>query len=233
MFDIPMLAATTARHSASANKGPETAVTNVVDYCWTQITALTWVESVIVIAFGLILLVHGWRIYKMLVVISFAMMGLFLGKLLGEKAGSPLWGGVIGMVALGFVSIPLMQWGISILGAIAGGVLTASLWYAADLPDKYILAGALIGVIAGGMISFIVVKAAVTLFTGLEGALFAVLGALALMAAWEQTQTKIEDIYFAQKWFVPTLLTVITAAGIYIQMKFNKGGDGGGKKAAH
>jgi hypothetical protein len=229
MFDIPMLAATVSRQSSSASKG-ETPVSSAVDYCWMQIASLTWVEAVIVIAFGLILLFHGWRIYKMLVVISFAMIGLFLGKLLGEKAGSPLWGAVIGMVALGFVSIPLMQWGISILGAIAGGVLTASFWYAAELPDKYILAGALIGVIAGGMISFIVVKAAVTLFTSLEGAIFVILGALALLAAWEQTATKIESIYFEQRWFVPALLAVITATGIYIQMKFNKGGDGGGGK---
>ena len=231
MFNLPMLAATVSRHTSSANKGGDTAVFNTVDYCWTKITGLTWVEAVIVIAFGLILLFHGWRIYKMLVVISFAMIGLFLGKLLGEKAGAPLVGAIIGMAAMGFVSIPLMQWGISILGAIAGGVLTASFWYAGELPDKYILAGALIGVIAGGMISFIVVKAAVTLFTGLEGAIFVVLGALALLAAWEQSATKIESIYYEQKWFVPALLAVITAMGIYIQMKFNKGGgDGGGGK---
>jgi hypothetical protein len=232
MSYLPILAATVSKHSSSANKGEETAVTSAVDYCWTKIAGLTWVEAVIVIAFGLILLFHGWRIYKTLVVISFAMIGLFLGKLLGEKAGSPLWGAVIGMVAMGFASIPLMQWGICILGAIAGGALTASFWYAADLPDKYILAGALIGVIAGGMISFIIVKAAVTLFTSLQGAIFVVLGALALLAAWEQSAAKIESIYFEQKWFVPALLTVITAAGIYVQMKFNKGGGegSGGKK---
>jgi hypothetical protein len=233
MSYLPILAATVGRHSSSANRGGDTAVFGTVDYCWTKIASLTWVEAVIVIAFGLILLFHGWRIYKTLVVISFAMIGLFLGKLIGDKAGAPLWGAVVGMVAMGFISIPLMQWAISILGAIAGGALTASFWYAAEMPDKYILAGALIGVIAGGMISFIVVRAAVTLFTSLQGAILVVLGTLALLAAWDPIATKIESIYYDQKWFVPALLTVITAAGIYIQMKFNKGGGdggGGGKK---
>jgi hypothetical protein len=125
-----------------------------------------------------------------------------------------------------------MQWGISILGAIAGGVITAGLWYAASLPDKYILAGALIGVVAGGMMSFIVIKASVVLFTSLQGALLVVLGALALLAAWDQTSVKIKDIFFEQRWFFPACLVLFTAIGIYIQTKFNKGGGegSGGKK---
>jgi hypothetical protein len=232
MSYLPILAATATRNASAANGGNETAVTNAVDYCWTQILALSWVEAVIAIAFGMILLFHGWRIYKMLVVISFAMIGLFLGMLIGAKAGSALLGAVVGMVLLGFVAMPLMQWGISILGAIAGGVLTATFWYAANLPDKYILAGALIGIIAGGMISFIVVKAAVMLFTSLQGAMFVILGALALLAVWDQTAVKIKEIFFEQRWFFPALLAVVTAAGIYIQTKFNKGGGDaiGGKK---
>lgn len=222
--------------AAASGSGPsasgEVVVPQAVHDCWNRIATLAWPEAVITIAFGLILMFHGWRIYKTLVVISFAIIGLVMGMLIGSKAGSPLWGAVLGMLVLGFASVPLMQWGISILGAIAGGVITAGLWYAAGLPDKYILAGGLIGVVAGGMMSFIVIKASVVLFTSLQGALLVVLGSLALLAAWDQTSAKVKEIFFEQKWFFPTCLTLFTAVGIYIQMKFNKGGggEGGGKK---
>jgi hypothetical protein len=225
MCYLPILAA-----AKSGTASGEVVVPQLVTDCWTRIASLAWPEAVLTIAFGMILLFHGWRIYKTLVVISFALIGLFMGMLIGDKAGSALWGAVLGMVVLGFAAVPLMQWAISILGAIAGGVLTASLWYAAALPDKYILAGALVGVVAGGMISFIVVKAAVTLFTSLQGALLITLGALALLAAWDQTGPRIKDIFFQQRWFFPVCLAVLTAVGVYIQTKFNKGGDGGGGK---
>ncbi len=229
MFQLPILAETYIRESSST-AAARTDALEVVNYCWTQITGLSWFEAVTAIAFGAILLFHGWRIYKTLVVISFAMLGLFVGIAVGSKAGSPIWGAVVGMLVLGFISLPLMQWAISILGAIAGGVLAAGLWYAVSLPENYVWAGALIGVVAGGMISFIVIKAAVVLFTSLQGAILISAGTLALLAEWSQTDAWTKDIFFAQKWFFPALLAFITAVGMYIQMKFNKGDAIGGKK---
>jgi hypothetical protein len=225
MSYLPLLAA-----ASGPSASGEVVVPDMVNNCWNKIVSLGWPEAVITIAFGLVLLFHGWRIYKTLVVLSFAIIGLVLGMLIGAKAGSALWGAVFGMLVLGVAAVPLMQWGISILGAIAGGVITAGLWYAAGLPDKYILAGALIGVVAGGMMSFIVIKASVVLFTSLQGALLVVIGALALLADWPQTSVKIKDIFFDQKWFFPACLVFVVAVGIYIQTKFNKGGDGAAKK---
>jgi len=229
MFHIPIIAQATAGQNGSAAV-PETALSSIIENCWTHVTSLSWFQAVIAIAFGAILLFHGWRIYKMLVVISFALLGLFLGMLAGERVGSPLWGAVIGMLVLGFLAIPLMQWAISILGAIAGGILGASFWYAGNLPDKYVLAGALIGIVAGGMISFIVIKAAVILFTSLQGAILVAAGVLALLADWQQTAARTRDVFFEQRWFVPVLLAIITALGVYMQAKFNKGGDIGATK---
>lgn len=232
MFQLPILAEAIRESTSRGTAAPDTTMADAIHYCWTQITALSWLQAVIAIAFGAILLFHGWRIYKTLVVISFAMLGLSIGIALGTKAGMPIWGGVVGMLVLGFISLPLMQWAISILGAIAGGVLAAGLWYAVNLPPNYVWAGALIGVVAGGMISFIVLKAAVVLFTSLQGAILISSGALALLSLWGQTSMATRDIFFEQKWFFPALLAFITAVGMYIQMKFNKGdaGGGGGKK---
>ena len=107
------------------------------------------------------------------------MLGLFAGMRVGEMMSSTdsvLWGGIIGLVVLAVLSIPLMRWAVSILGAVAGGIITSGLWYACGLPEQYLWAGAIIGIVAGGMISFIVFRISVMLFTSLGGAMLIIVG---------------------------------------------------------
>jgi len=142
-----------------------------IDEIWNQITALTWLQAVLAVSFGIVYLLYGWRIFRILVVICFGLIGMFLGIKMGAKTGSELWGGVLGLAIFAGVSAPLMKWCVSILGAAAGGLLTGALWYAFNLPEVYLWAGAAVGVVAGGMMSFIVLKASVMLFTSLGGSL--------------------------------------------------------------
>ncbi|MBN1786976.1 MAG: hypothetical protein JW806_01120, partial [Sedimentisphaerales bacterium] len=127
-----------------------------VDVIWEQISSLDWLQALLAVSFGSVYMLYGWRIFKVLAVVSFGMLGVFAGMYLGEMFGSVLWGGIIGLVLLAAISIPLMKWAVSILGAVAGGIVTGGVWFACGLPEEYIWAGAIIGIIAGGMISFIV-----------------------------------------------------------------------------
>ncbi len=198
-----------------------------LDYFWKQITTLSWIQAVIAISFGAVYLLYGWRIFKVLVVMCFAIVGLFAGIRIGTQYNFEIWGGVIGFCLLALVSIPLMKWAVSILGAIAGGVITGGVWYAAALPEKYILAGVIIGLVAGGMISFIIFKIAVMLFTSLGGSILIVTGMLSLLYHYETTQkpptTNINELFYGHNWFVPVCLTVPTIIGIIVQNKFIKG----------
>jgi hypothetical protein len=200
-----------------------------VDFIWQQITELSWLQAVIAISFGVVYLLYGWRIFRILVVISFGLIGMFLGIFVGRQLGNEVWGGLVGLGVLAFVSVPLMKWAVCILGATAGGIMTGGLWYAFELPEMYIWAGAIIGVVAGGMISFIVLKAAVMLFTSLGGSIITVMGLLALLNMYEQTQvpptTHIHDLVFEQNWFLPVALLVPTVIGIITQNAFVKKSD--------
>jgi hypothetical protein len=200
------------------------------DLIWEQISSLTWLQALIAVSFGAVYLFYGWRIFKVLAVVSFGMLGLFAGMRVGEmmnSANSVLWGGIIGLVILAILSIPLMKWAVSILGAVAGGIITSGLWYACGLPQQYIWAGAIIGIIAGGMISFIVFKISVMLFTSLGGATLIIVGILALFYRYEQN--KIEPTHFAYSlvndytWFLPVMLIFATFVGMIIQNKLVKG----------
>ena len=152
-----------------------------IDLVWEQISTLTWLQALIAVSFGAVYLLYGWRIFKVITVVCFGMLGLYAGMKVGGTMGSILWGGIIGLAGLAALSIPLMKWAVSILGAVAGGIITSGLWFAFGLPQQYIWAGAVIGIIAGGMISFIVFKIAVMLFTSLGGAVLIIIGLLSLL----------------------------------------------------
>jgi len=220
-----------AQAAARSSSEPVFRVQTVLDSLWGQVTTLSWLQAVIAISFGVLYLLYGWRIFRAMVVICFGLVGLFAGIKIGARFGSEILGGIAGLVILAGASIPLMRWAVSLLGAIAGGIITSGLWYAFELPEKYILAGALIGIIAGGMISFIVFKVAVMLFTSFGGGVLIVTGLLALVHLYESVQTSssgtvttetVKTMLYNHQWFLPALLLAPTLIGIIVQNKFIK-----------
>jgi len=196
-----------------------------LDIIWDHITSLGFLEALTFISFGAVCLMYGWRVFKVLVVISFALLGLGIGLVVGGKImgeNNQIWTGLIGLVLLAGVSLPLMRYAVSILGAIAGGVVTSGIWYGCGLTEKYIWAGALIGIIAGGMISFIVFKVAIMLFSSLGGSTLMVVGILALLYQYQPTHEQVEYVVFKNKWFLPLALMAPTAIGLLIQNSFVK-----------
>jgi hypothetical protein len=197
---------------------------------WQHLITITWFQAVISISLGLVYLMYGWRIFKMLVVICFGIIGLFIGIRVGTQYQHEIWGGIIGLFALAAISIPLMKWAVSLLSAAAGGILTAGIWYAADLPEKYIMAGAMIGIVAGFMISFIVLKVAVMLFSSLGGGAFIMSGLLSLLYQYENIQdpptAHLHEWFYTYHWFIPVVLMIPTAIGMIVQNKLIKTSSG-------
>jgi len=212
-----------ARAAEPAMRTTETVEEGIVpiDFIWKQILELHYVEALAFICFGVVCLLYGWRIFKILVTLCFALVGLFGGLMVNEKlvGGNGMWLGLMGVVMMGVLSLPLMRWGVSALGAVAGGILTGGIWYAFALPDGYIWAGALAGLIAGGMISFIVFKLAVVLFTSFGGGALIVIAVLAVLYEYFDPE-KVRILVFDYRWFLPVAFIVPTLVGIIVQNKF-------------
>lgn len=216
---------------AASESSPEQLipVTQAIDFLWNEITSLTWLQAIIVVSFGAVYMLYGWRIFKVLAVISFAMVGMYLGMYVGDILGSRVWGGIIGLVVLAVLAVPLMRWAVCLLGAAAGAVVTAGAWHALGLPVDYIWAGGIIGLVAGGMMSFIIFKASVMLFTSMGGSTLVMVGLLALMHSYElhtkgdsETMGRIEELVTQEQWFLPLALMIPTAIGVLIQNKMIK-----------
>ncbi|MFA5553453.1 MAG: hypothetical protein WCZ89_00590 [Phycisphaerae bacterium] len=200
-----------------------------IDALWQQITSLGFLEALTFISFGVICIMYGWRVFKALVVIAFALIGMLAGVIIAKEISGDnheVFGGLIGLLILGALALPLIKWAVSILGAIAGGIVTAGFWYAFNFPEKYIWAGGLIGVVAGGMIAFIALKWAVMLFSSLGGSALVVVGVLALFYLWPDTRADVQKLVFDKNWFLPVALIVPTTIGFFLQYRFLKSSSG-------
>lgn len=202
-------------------------VDQTLNFIWEQITALTWLHAVIAISVGVVYMLYGWRIFRVLVVIAFGLAGMFGGIIAGAQMGSRIWGGTLGFIVLAMLAIPLMKWCVSVLGAAAGGIVTGGLWYACGLPHSYLWAGAIIGVVAGGLMSFILLKVSVMLFTSLGGSVIMVTGMLALFYQYESkaidpATNHIQDLVYYHQWFLPLAVILPTVIGMAVQNKFIK-----------
>jgi hypothetical protein len=191
---------------------------------WQQIASLGLREALVLIAFGAVCIFYGWRIFRVLVVITCAVIGMVLGMRFGIRFGSQVWGGVLGLLLFGIIAFPFTKWAVSIMGALAGGFVTAGIWYACGLPNDLIWAGALMGVIAGGMISFIIFKISVMLFTCLAGITMLIIGVFALFNLYPPSSQTIHDLVLGHRWFMPVALILPTMGCMFLQNKLIKDG---------
>ncbi|MBN1972832.1 MAG: hypothetical protein JW787_04290 [Sedimentisphaerales bacterium] len=219
-MDFSILAQT-----AGASPGAAGQTIVPVDLIWKHIITLDLIEALTFISFGSVCLLYGWRVFKILVVICFGLIGLILGMTVtGQIVGlnNQLAGGLIGMGVLAVLSVPMMKWGVSLLGAAAGAIMAAAIWYACNLPEQFIWTGALTGLVAGGMISFIIFKVSIMLFTSLGGSILVSAGSMALLYLYERTAPQIQEFVFEKKWFLPIAIIVPTIIGVILQNKFCK-----------
>ena len=214
-----------ANSSGNTAAGPSPLPTEAI---WNQIIQLGPVEALTFISFGVVCLFYGWRIFKILVGICFGLVGLFIGVWINDKligGNNVIWLATIFTGLCAFFAIPLMRWGVSSLGALAGAILTAGAWLAFGLPADYFWAGGLVGLVAGGMLSFIVFKASVMLFTSLGGSTLVATGLLAIIYKYMEDldHERLRGLIFNEKWFIPAMVLIPMVIGMIVQNKFIKG----------
>ena len=194
---------------------------------WDQVTNLDLAGAITFISFGVVCVVYGWRIYKVLVTICFGLAGLLLGVLANDKliGGNVVWLCMITITLFVGISFPFVKWGVCILGGIAGAILAGGVWLAFGLPLQFIWAGALTGLVAGGLISFAAFKGAVILFTSLQGSVLMAMGGLSAFYDYLPGRDKLQAMVFEQKWFLPVVLVAPLLLGLVVQYKLSKGED--------
>ena len=152
---------------------------------WNPVTALESIGpaqgslKIIGLLGGILLLVAGWRIYRVVIALPgfllvAALATTFMDKLVENDWISLALVGVLGLIGA-WLALKLHDIAIFVIGAVGGGYLAFSLWptFTGTEPTIFIIAG---GVILGGAIMLLFGKLWMVLFSAAAGAIMFVWG---------------------------------------------------------
>ena len=189
-----------------------------------------WVLAAILVVVGLTCMLQGYKFYKWVVVLTALVLGIAVGYKLGQHIQAEvIVAGCLG-VLLAVVAWPFMKFAVAICGGLAGAFLGANAWTAIatqvnassqsiTLPPEAYWAGALIGLVVLGLLSFILFELSVVVFTSISGSTLAVLGIISLLLQVPAWQTGIADTIRANPLIVPMLVAVPAVIGLVLQQQ--------------
>ena len=199
-----------------------------------------WVMAVVLVACGLVYMLQGWKIFKILVIVNAGLLGAVVGGHVGSMlAGQNTWlyMGIAGGLLLAVLAGPLMKYAVSLMGGLAGAFLGYTLWHYVvamvgqeDL-TKYAWVGAMIGLITLGLLAFIILQAVVTLITSVQGSVMTICGLVVIVMTCAPTATtSLADSLRHNNHLVALLIAVPAIIGVAFQYSLT--GGKGKKKAA-
>lgn len=191
--------------------------------------ALSPLEAgLLLVPMGLVFLLYGFKLYKLLVSLVFAGIGAGLGGALAAGVG---WSAMLGMIAgalvLGLLAWPLhrIAWGL-LGGAILGGA--AVLLVSARSQDPILLAIVATVIFAGGFIlTLLVMRPLIILVTAILGAAVLVQAILRLSLLWPSFGDPVAAMLQAKPYLLALLVALAAALGFLLQWR-----DTGGKAKA-
>jgi hypothetical protein len=192
-------------------------------------------HAVLLLAIGIMYMFFGWKIFKILVIANAALLGAAVGGALGRLSETtpnlPMVTSVAGALLLGVAAWPLMRFAVGVMGAIVGSFIGYSLWMyiagAVNRPglEQHAWAGGLLGLIALGLLAFIIFQISVMVFTSFQGTLMCVTAVLALLMRHEEWRLDLENRLLTDVHLLPLIIAVPAVIAFIVQDSYL-----GGKK---
>lgn len=174
--------------------------------------------AVILIFGGIIFLLWGYYAFKWLVTLNAAVIGTWLGAIIGEQTGAPLSAALIGGFVCAVVTWPLMKYAVAIMGGVIGAIVGMSLWRTSGLDPHFAAAGGGMGLIFFGMLSFILFRTSVMMFTSLQGSLMLIFGILGVIYKFQGIDTRTLETRLELSPFIMPMVVFFSAVfGIIYQ----------------
>lgn len=194
---------------------------------WDVVASWQAYAACALLAGGIVFVIYGWRISKVLAVINFGALGGFAGHWIALRLGM---NEIACTVSIGAVLGGLCVWqtrhGVSLLAGGAGGVLGASLVYSLTPvlahPTPWIWAGFLLGFVTFALLAFIIYKVAAILYSSVQGSVLVLAGALSLLSTQASIGPKMLDFLESHVYMLPIMLWIPTITSIIIQQTLFK-----------
>ena len=200
---------------------------------------LTWCRdmgpgtAVLLGLLGLIYLMYGWSLYRWLIMLNAAAIGAYIGAIIGVRNQAAVVGGIMGGVVAAAMAYPLLKWAVAVIGGVVGAFVGAGLWKIAGQDPGYAWAGAMTGLVGFGMLSFIVFRGSLMLYTSAQGALMLLVGLLGLAFKYPDLAGKVGASLSGKPMAMPVMTLIGVVVGIWYQRTHSKpigAASGGGDK---
>jgi hypothetical protein len=216
---------------------------------WPQQTdLLSWCQQMtpgvaaLLIILGIIYLLFGIQIFKGLILVNAAVVGAYVGNNLAGDGDPGVVCAVIGAVVAAAIAWPAMKYAVALMGGFFGALLGASIWHTLILPPNLVWAGALVGLVGFGLLSFVLFRGSVMMYTSLQGAFMMVFGILGLIYQYQDIAANVSRHLKIQPFWLPAAIFIPAVLGLIFQQHNTAsahssgshgsggGGSGGGKK---
>ncbi|HTW95080.1 MAG TPA: hypothetical protein VMD30_09820, partial [Tepidisphaeraceae bacterium] len=166
--------------------------------------------SALLLAAGLIFLLWGFPVFKYLMMLNAGIIGAYLGASVGHKMDTVIAGALIGGFICAAITWPLARWAVALTGAALGLLIGSSIWRLTGQDINFDWAGGLIGMVFCGMLSFILFRGSVILFTSIQGAVLILCGILGFAYKYPSIAPEVSHA-LAQRPFILQAAVVLPA----------------------
>jgi hypothetical protein len=182
---------------------------------WCQ--SLNAASAALLLVGGVVYLMFGYYLFKGLITLNAALAGAYAGAFFGQAGEAALPGACIGAFIAAAVCWPLMRWAVAITGALIGFIIGVGVWRGIGLDPTFSPAGGIIGLVFCGMLSFILFRGSVMLFTSVQGAAMLALGLLGLMQKYPSVAPAIAKSLEKSPMLLPMAVFVPAVLGLIYQ----------------
>ena len=174
---------------------------------------------------GALLMGFGYKAYKWIVLVNFIGIGWLVGPMMvhGETAADKgsddliLVMSISGAVLMGIIAWPLLKYAVAACGGLVGFIIGMVVWAYCDQPLNLAWAGGLTGLAVLGMMSFVLFKTTVILFTSIEGAGMFVFGTCALLMHYAPWQKQVATSLDTKPILLPLVIGTMAAIALFWQ----------------
>lgn len=167
---------------------------------------------------GVVLMLSGWRLWKLAVTFTFGVIGALIGVRIAEGGQASLLYAVVGFVLFSAGSYPPVNYSVVVLGGVIGASLINYFVAGLGLAPVvlWIITG--IGLVASCAIAFLKLRHVVVLVTSFEGAVLLFSAAVAFLSEVPELFHFFRPMAYNGSFFVPFVLLVPTVVGTMIQL---------------
>jgi hypothetical protein len=173
--------------------------------------------ALLLVLLGLVYLLFGFYLFKPLVLLNAAFVGAMVGVIISRRTGGPVPSAILGGFVAAAVTYPLMKWAVAVMGGLFGAILGLTLWRTFGLEPGFAWTGGAMGLIACGLLCFIVFRGSVMAYTSLQGSVMLIFGILSLAYRYQGFAPRVTKSLQVQPFLLPMIVFIATTLGLIYQ----------------